>query len=337
MKKFTIAASVVLCVVCVISLLSFALVSKINSDIDNIERTDKAALVYGRLSADLEAGDASGAEKAVNMLAAKYPNSAYSSSAAEKLAAYYSGSGSAAKAFSYYKVALEKSVEGDEKTRIQAKIDELGSQVTDAAVDIVDTVEYTVQPGDSLFSIAKKFNTTINAIQSANGLKGDLIIAGQKLRVNSAEISIYVDKNKNVLVLKKNGAPFKTYSVATGKANSTPEGVFTIVDKLVKPVWTRPDGKIISPDSPEYELGERWMPFSIAGFGIHGTNDESSIGQQSTRGCVRMKNADVIELYDIIPRGTKVEIVDTAVKSGTVESVVQGEKESGVKTANAGI
>ena len=52
------------------------------------------------------------------------------------------------------------------------------------------------------------------------------------------------------------------------------------------------------------------MPISIPGYGIHGTNDESSIGKQLTAGCVRMHNDDVVELYDIVPKGTVVEIID---------------------------
>jgi lipoprotein-anchoring transpeptidase ErfK/SrfK len=72
---------------------------------------------------------------------------------------------------------------------------------------------------------------------------------------------------------------------------------------------------MVMPDSEEYELGARWIPISLKGYGIHGTNDESSIGGQTTAGCVRMYNNDVIELYDIIPVGTEVEIIDSARQS----------------------
>ncbi|MEN3940712.1 L,D-transpeptidase [Prosthecobacter sp. SYSU 5D2] len=39
---------------------------------------------------------------------------------------------------------------------------------------------------------------------------------------------------------------------------------------------------------------------------IHGTNDERSIGRPASHGCVRLKNADVMELYDLVPLGTAV-------------------------------
>ena len=170
--------------------------------------------------------------------------------------------------------------------------------------------EYVVKPGDFLYAIARKFNTTVALIKKMNGLESDTIHPGQKLKISVAKFSILVDKSENTLVLKRDGEVFKTYSVATGKDNSTPVGVVTIVDKMVKPVWTKPGVRLVMPDSEEYELGERWLSVSMKGYGIHGTNDEASIGKQLTAGCVRMRNEDVIELYDLVSIGTEVEIVD---------------------------
>lgn len=45
-------------------------------------------------------------------------------------------------------------------------------------------------------------------------------------------------------------------------------------------------------------------------FGIHGTLDLYSVGWASSHGCIRMKNEEVAELYDIVPYGTKVVIVN---------------------------
>jgi lipoprotein-anchoring transpeptidase ErfK/SrfK len=42
---------------------------------------------------------------------------------------------------------------------------------------------------------------------------------------------------------------------------------------------------------------------------IHGTNQEALIGQPASHGCVRMRNAEIIVLYDLVPVGTPVEIV----------------------------
>ncbi|MGB4304605.1 MAG: L,D-transpeptidase, partial [Syntrophomonadaceae bacterium] len=54
-------------------------------------------------------------------------------------------------------------------------------------------------------------------------------------------------------------------------------------------------------DDPRSPLGQK--------FGIHGTNDESTIGIPASGGCIRMYNKDVNELYDLVDIGTPVQIV----------------------------
>lgn len=39
---------------------------------------------------------------------------------------------------------------------------------------------------------------------------------------------------------------------------------------------------------------------------IHGTNDEKRIGQRASHGCVRLRNDEMIEMYDLVPAGTEV-------------------------------
>jgi lipoprotein-anchoring transpeptidase ErfK/SrfK len=77
----------------------------------------------------------------------------------------------------------------------------------------------------------------------------------------------------------------------------------------VDPVWFN-KGIVVPPESPQNVLGSRWLGFDLSGYGIHGTIEPDTIGQQVTAGCVRMHNKDVEELYNIIPRGTRVAVVD---------------------------
>ena len=67
---------------------------------------------------------------------------------------------------------------------------------------------------------------------------------------------------------------------------------------------------VIPADSPDNILGSRWMGFDLPGYGIHGTTEPESIGKSCTQGCVRMLNSEVEELYDIVPVGTEVTILD---------------------------
>jgi lipoprotein-anchoring transpeptidase ErfK/SrfK len=52
------------------------------------------------------------------------------------------------------------------------------------------------------------------------------------------------------------------------------------------------------------------MGFDLPAYGIHGTTEPQSLGKQVTQGCVRMSNADVEQLFIIVPIGTEVTIVD---------------------------
>ena len=173
-----------------------------------------------------------------------------------------------------------------------------------------NSFSYKIKPGDALAKIASRFNTTVELLKRSNNLKSDLILPGKSLKVNKAKFTILVDKSKNTLTLRKSdGEVIKTYTVSTGENFSTPTGTFKIEEKLVSPLWYK-IGAIVEPNSKEYELGSRWMGLSAEGYGIHGTKDSASIGKHITKGCVRMKNQDVEELYAIIPRGTEVTIVE---------------------------
>lgn len=192
--------------------------------------------------------------------------------------------------------------------RVQGKIYDLNIKTLFSPYQDKCSIVYTVEPGDSLARIARRHNTTVELIKESNGLTSDRIIPGQRLKVNTCKFSIVVDKTQNKLFLRRSGEIFKAYLVATGEAGSTPEGTFKIVNKLVDPTWYRA-GAVILPDDPGNILGTRWMGFDKAGYGIHGTTEPESLGQQVTLGCVRMANEEVEELYKIVPTGTKVIII----------------------------
>lgn len=126
---------------------------------------------------------------------------------------------------------------------------------------------------------------------------------------------IIIDKKKNRLYLFKGGELYKTYPVATGKNPAyTPEGNFKIAIKIKD-----------TSDQLDEQLGPRWLGLSVPyhrdnrarqddraprghKYGIHGTNEPSSIGRHASGGCIRMKNEDVVELYELVEEGTPVEI-----------------------------
>jgi len=208
-----------------------------------------------------------------------------------------------------YKGIMNDHPDFSEMEDVQKRLEKVNLDIIFSGIETPQTVIHTVEKGDSLSKIGKKYNCTVALIKRSNNLKSDVIRIGQRLRIWKEPFQVLVDKSQNKLILKSGGEVVKVYTVATGKDNSTPVGTFVIETKLVDPVWFK-SGAIIPPDSAQNELGARWMGFDIQGYGIHGTIHPESLGQQATAGCVRMHNDDVIELYDLLTVNTEVTIVD---------------------------
>ncbi len=178
-------------------------------------------------------------------------------------------------------------------------------------------IDYAIASGDSLKKIANRHGTTVDLIVKGNSVPNpDRVQIGDRLRILDNQVfEIAVSKSRNDLLVTLNGKFFKRYKVGTGKFAKTPVGTFKIHDKIPEPPWWRPDGKVVPFGDKENILGTRWMAIEATdgtppakGYGIHGTWDETSLGQQSSAGCIRMANRDVEELFTYVPLGTKVVI-----------------------------
>ncbi|BAF59677.1 MAG: L,D-transpeptidase family protein [Pelotomaculum sp.] len=129
---------------------------------------------------------------------------------------------------------------------------------------------------------------------------------------------IVINKGTNQLAFFEDGFLMDVFPVATGRQpHFTPEGVWQVVVKLVYPSWRPPGGGPVVPGgAPENPLGPRWLGLDALGtngssYGLHGNNDPPSIGTYATSGCVRMHNQDILWLYDRVPVGTEVEIINS--------------------------
>lgn len=192
----------------------------------------------------------------------------------------------------------------------QKKVEDINLQLLFSPTITPGSVQYEIVSGDSLEKIARDHKTTVELIKRCNNMSSDNIFPGRKIKVWNAPFNILVDKSQNILMLKCDDDIIKTYTVATGKNNCTPIGTFRIIEKIVNPPWFKPGGKMIPHGDPENILGTRWMGLNKESYGIHGTMDPKSLGLQATAGCVRMRNAEVEELYSIVPVGTEVTIID---------------------------
>lgn len=110
------------------------------------------------------------------------------------------------------------------------------------------------------------------------------------------------------LALVEDGQVLKVYPVAIGKPSTpSPVGTFTVKSHVKNPTYSH-DGRVIPP-GPSNPVGTRWMGLSLAGYGIHGTNEPKSIGKAASHGCIRMAKADLEELFPMVTVGDTVELV----------------------------
>jgi lipoprotein-anchoring transpeptidase ErfK/SrfK len=152
-------------------------------------------------------------------------------------------------------------------------------------------------------------------LKSTTKLMAVLAIAAFEVRAEEAtrvtnppeRRRIVVSVPDRKLLLLEGERVLRVYDVAVGKRSTpTPEGRFTIINRVPNPTWYGPSGTVApGKDNP---LGSRWMGLSAKGYGIHGTNVPSSIGKAASHGCVRMRRQDLEELFEMVTVGTTVEL-----------------------------
>ena len=220
------------------------------------------------------------------------------------------------KARQQFLTALAASPDEPLRMKIEEALGPLNVELIRRPWPMVEKQDVVVQEGDSIKVLARKFGTTVELIVKGNELKRpDVIRPGQHLKVFSGKMAIKVSKARNDLLLTSNGAFFKRYGVGTGRYDKTPVGAFVIAERIPEPPWWRDDGRTVPFGDKENILGTRWMAIKatgttpeIKGYGIHGTWDTNSIGKAESAGCIRLKNEDVEELFEMVPIGTPVVI-----------------------------
>ncbi len=127
-------------------------------------------------------------------------------------------------------------------------------------------------------------------------------------------LSLEVSLGKSIILLKEGNNFLKSWPISIGSSSTpTPTGSFRIIEKN------------ILANGQENSYGSRWMKFgehyhsdtnlqtsdtlAQRGIGIHGTNDPTDVGRSITQGCIRMRNEDIEELYQLIPNGIITEII----------------------------
>ncbi len=133
--------------------------------------------------------------------------------------------------------------------------------------------------------------------------------------------TIVVDTASKFLYLVGEGGQARRYGVGVGKEGFMWNGSENITRKAEWPSW-RPPAEMIEREKkkgrvlpammeggPANPLGARALYLGSTLYRIHGTNAPWTIGQNVSSGCIRMRNEDVIDLYDRVKVGAKVVVL----------------------------
>lgn len=133
--------------------------------------------------------------------------------------------------------------------------------------------------------------------------------------------TIVIDTNNRFLYLVTGDGQARRYGVGVGKPGFEWAGAHKVTRKAEWPSWTPPK-EMISREAakghylparmdggPENPLGARAMYLGSTLYRIHGTNAPWTIGYAVSSGCIRMRNEDVVDLYERVNVGTKVIVI----------------------------
>ena len=129
--------------------------------------------------------------------------------------------------------------------------------------------------------------------------------------------TIIINTPERMLYLVEGQGRAMRYGIGVGRPGFTWAGVHTVTAKREWPDWTPPDDMLKRrPDlprhmegGPENPLGARAMYLGSTLYRIHGSNEPWTIGTAVSSGCIRMRNEDVIDLYERVKVGTKVVVL----------------------------
>lgn len=172
---------------------------------------------------------------------------------------------------------------------------------------VIETLANPIPAGAPLTFLVSARQTDwiqVQLAQRPNGSTG--WVAASTVQLSTLSYSLHVSTEANTLTLSRNGTTVQSFPVATGTGGTpTPHGSFYLTELLA------PRNSGYGP----YAFGLSAFSTVLNSFGggpgqigLHGTDDQSSIGKAASHGCIRMQNADITTLAHLLPLGTPITI-----------------------------
>jgi lipoprotein-anchoring transpeptidase ErfK/SrfK len=160
--------------------------------------------------------------------------------------------------------------------------------------------------------------------------------------------TIIIDTPHTYLYLTLGDGKALRYGIGVGREGFTWSGIETIVRKAEWPDWIPPAEMVArQPYLPRWvgggpgnPLGARALYLGNTDYRIHGTNDPTTIGKHVSSGCIRLQNADVIDLFGRVGIGTKVVVLPSGEGRAALDgggNIALGDGHNGPMTATIAV
>ena len=195
-----------------------------------------------------------------------------------------------------------------------------------------ETITYKSQHEDTFVHLARDYNLGFVEMRAANpyvdpwlpGKGTALILPTRHLIPESDRKGVVINLADMRLYAFVNGdeAP-TTFPIGVGREGlNTPIGRTKVTRKKEGPTWTPtprmrredPELKPHYPPGPDNPLGTHALYLGWPTYAIHGTNKPFGIGRRISSGCIRMYPENIIKLFNMIPVGTSVQVVNQPIK-----------------------
>jgi L,D-transpeptidase ErfK/SrfK len=212
---------------------------------------------------------------------------------------------------------------------------------------------YVTRYEDTLMDVARAADVGFVEIRAANPII-DPWLPGAGTRIVLPTQHVVPDAPRRGIVINvaelrlyyfpPDRRPVLTFPVGIGdEGKETPLGRTLIVRKARHPIWipTRlereenPELPAVVPAGPDNPMGDYALYLGWSGYAIHGTNNPDSIGRRDSHGCLRLYPEDIHALFERVPVGTAVTVVNQPVKLGWLDGELYLQVHPGQDAADA--
>lgn len=192
---------------------------------------------------------------------------------------------------------------------------------------------HVTRENETLLDVARRHDLGVLEISAANpgvdvwvpGLERPILLPAAHILPEAQRQGIVINLAELRLYHFEGGGLVRSHAIGIGREGfTTPLGKTSIVRKQRDPTWRPtasareddPDLPAVVPPGPENPLGNRALYLGFPTYLIHGTHKPLGVGRRVSRGCIRLYPERVEALFERVPVGTPVEIVDQPLKLG---------------------